>query len=173
MSKVFEAMQFARERHQHQVRKYTGNPYFTHLAEVAGIAATALGPFFMDMGLQVAYLHDCMEDQGVTEDELQQRFGMGVALGVWCLSDLEEGNRAERKEKSRKRLATAPAYVQTIKCADVISNTSSIVLHDPRFAVQYLIQISWLLDVLTLADPKLRNMAMQQVREGQQALLRG
>lgn len=36
--RAFDAMTFAREVHKDQVRKYTGNPYADHLAEVAGLA---------------------------------------------------------------------------------------------------------------------------------------
>jgi guanosine-3',5'-bis(diphosphate) 3'-pyrophosphohydrolase len=72
------------------------------------------------------------------------------------------GNRAERKAASRARLAAAPGWVQTIKCADLISNTSSIVKHDPKFAVTYLEEKRLLLDVLTKADPRLVAIARQQ-----------
>lgn len=39
MNIVFEAMLFAAEVHKDQKRKFTGNPYFDHLSEVAGWAA--------------------------------------------------------------------------------------------------------------------------------------
>lgn len=172
MSTPYEAMLFARTVHESQKRKYTGNPYFEHLVEVAGIYASVADPFFVNTGLMVAYLHDCREDQNVAEEDLQRRFGLEVAAGVTWLSDLEQGNRAQRKAAARDRLAMAPSYVQTIKCADVISNTASIVLHDPNFAVQYLIEVSWLLDRLDRADPRLRNLARTQVWESQRALIR-
>jgi len=38
MSLALDAMIFAREIHKDQKRKYTGQPYADHLAEVAGIA---------------------------------------------------------------------------------------------------------------------------------------
>lgn len=154
---AFEAMQFARRVHAGQVRKYTGNPYVDHLAEVAGIVAT-VGPF---CAVAVAWLHDCMEGQGVTQAQLTDLFGPIVSEGVWWLSDLEKGNRAERKAASRERLSKAPGWVQTIKCADLISNTSSIVMHDPKFSVVYLEEKRLLLDVLTKADPLLLQMAKE------------
>ena len=59
MSTAYEAMIFAREAHKDQKRKYTGNPYADHLAEVAGISVTAcpvnLRP---DVMAAVAWLHD-------------------------------------------------------------------------------------------------------------------
>lgn len=162
MSIAFAAMEYARKAHRAQQRKYTGNPYSDHLAEVAGFVATAL-PWNWN-ALAVAWLHDTVEDTGTTEKFLRKAFGDEVAAGVMLLSDLEEGNRAERKAASRARLADAPAWVQTIKCADLISNTSSIVMHDPKFAVTYLEEKRLLLDVMTKADPRLLAMARSQVQ---------
>jgi (p)ppGpp synthase/HD superfamily hydrolase len=171
---AFEAMVFARHVHRDQVRKYTGNPYADHLAEVAGIVATVAGECLswgapdsiecqIDRLIAIAWLHDCVEDQGVTESDLADRFGFSVARDVMLLSDLEQGNRAERKAASRLRLAAAPGWVQSIKVADLISNTSSIVQNDPKFAVTYLEEKRLLLDMLTHADDRLVAVARNQI----------
>lgn len=163
MGLAYQAMMLAREVHKDQRRKYTNNPYTDHLAEVAGIVATVYDPEFdPDTMIAVAWLHDCVEDQGITEDYLFVKFGWHVASGVMQLSDLETGNRAERKAASRERLAAAPPWVQTIKCADLISNTSSIVQHDPKFSVTYLKEKRLLLDVLMGADERLVAIARAQ-----------
>lgn len=162
MTLAFRAMQFARDVHKDQVRKYTGDPYTDHLAEVAGIVATVQ---LDDVSIATAWLHDCVEDQGTSLEWLANTFGFAVASGVWFLSDLETGNRKERKALSRVRLATAPDWVQTIKVADLISNTSSIVKHDPKFAKVYLEEKRLLLDVLTKADKGLLEIAHNQVKE--------
>ena len=175
---AFEAMRYARRFHAQQVRRYTGNPYSDHLAEVAGIVASVAGritidPLMVDIMISVAWLHDIIEDQRPAEDvqgyfaksALRNDFGDAIAEGVWALSDLEAGNRAERKAASRARLSAAPGWVQTIKVADLISNTSSIVKHDPTFAVVYLEEKRLLLDVLTKADPELVKIAREQCRE--------
>lgn len=158
-SNAFEAMHFAMLVHRDQRRRYTGVPYTDHLAEVAGIVATVAGPEQHDLMVSVAWLHDSVEDQGVSHEALALRFGHEVADGVLLLSDLESGNRASRKEASRARLARAPGWVQTIKAADLISNTSSIVEHDPKFAVTYLAEKRMLLQVLTAADQRLLEIA--------------
>jgi guanosine-3',5'-bis(diphosphate) 3'-pyrophosphohydrolase len=156
------AMNFARAAHTGHVRKYTGNPYADHLAEVAGIVAT-VAPFgSMRLMVSVAWLHDCVEDVGVTLDQIKAEFGPEVAQGVAGLSDLEVGNRAERKAASRARLAACDGWIQTIKVADLISNTSSIVMHDPKFAETYLAEKRALLDVLTRADERLVVIANRQ-----------
>lgn len=172
MNVAYEAMMFAREVHKDQRRKYTNNPYVDHLAEVAGIVAATgiracnVEPFACDelaVPIAVAWLHDCVEDQGVSLEEIQSRFGTIIAIGVSGLSDLETGNRTERKAASRARLAACSDWIQTIKCADLISNTSSIVEHDPKFAVTYLEEKRLLLEVMTKADPRLRKLAFSQV----------
>lgn len=165
MSIAYRAMMFSREAHKAQVRKYTGNPYVDHLGEVAGIVSTVSMDTELahtELVVSVAWLHDSIEDQGVTADTLREQFGSVVTMGVLLLSDLETGNRAERKAASRARLAAAPGWVQTIKCADLISNTSSIVKHDPKFAVTYLEEKRLLLDVMTKADPRLLALARSQ-----------
>lgn len=160
MNMSLKAMEFAREVHKNQKRKYTDTPYFDHLAEVAGIAmSVGWNAAHPDTYMAVAWLHDCMEDQGVESEELVDKFGAIVAEGVWWLSDLEEGNRATRKRLSRERLSKAPGWVQTIKCADLISNTGSIVQHDPKFAKVYLREKELLLEVLDKADRKLWDIA--------------
>ena len=164
MNYAFDAMVFAREVHKTQFRKYSGNYYSDHLAEVAGIVATVTHkwPGFEDAMISAAWLHDSVEDVGVQPLDLAARFGPTIAAGVTLLSDLEEGNRAERKALSRQRLAGAPGWVQTVKCADLISNTSSIVLHDPNFAVRYLHEKRQLLEVMEAADRNLWELAMHQ-----------
>ena len=166
MTLAFDAMKFAREAHKAQRRKYTNNPYIDHLAEVAGIVATVTNQqreVAQEIMVAVAWLHDCVEDQGITAHQLLAiAMPEAVVTGVMLLSDLEQGNRAERKAASRARLAKAPGWVQTIKCADLISNTSSIVEHDPKFAVVYLEEKRLLLDVLKNADPRLLEIARSQ-----------
>ena len=41
---VYQAMTFAMEAHKDQKRKYTNEPYFLHLAEVAGIVSSVSIP---------------------------------------------------------------------------------------------------------------------------------
>lgn len=170
---AFRAMEYARKAHAFQLRKYTDNPYVDHLAEVAGIAMSVgwhNAEIHPDKLMAVCWLHDCVEDQGVDPAELQELFGLEVMAGVVMLSDVEEGNRAERKAASRRRLNASPGWVQTIKVADLMSNTSSIVKHDPKFAVTYLEEKRLMLAILDKADPNLREMAIRQLHHCEELL---
>jgi len=167
MTLPLKAMTFAMERHKGHVRKYTGNPYADHLAEVAGIVSTVnCSP----VTISTAWLHDCVEDVGVTGKEIYQTFGNEVWLGVMALSDMEQGNRAERKKASRLRLGKQNGWIQSIKVADLISNTSSIVAHDPKFAAVYLEEKALLLECLVNADRGLLQLAHNILNEARKVI---
>ena len=162
-------MMFARDKHKDQKRKYTNEPYFVHLAEVAALVETvsynrALGAS-SEVVIAASWCHDTIEDQNVTFEELEDLLGERAATGVLLLSDLEKGNRATRKQLARERLRAAPAWVQTIKVADLYSNTPSIVAHDPEFAKVYVSEACAYLDVLTLADTRLRDLLAKSLKD--------
>ena len=146
-----------------QVRKYTFEPYIVHPAEVAGIVATV--PHTNEM-LAAAYLHDTVEDTGVSIVDIQKEFGNEVASLVGWLTDVskpEQGNRAVRKAIDREHTAMAPAAAQTVKLADLIANSRSILAHDPAFAKVYLEEKRMLLEVLTRGDATLMAQARRIV----------
>ena len=161
MDLVEKARVFATAAHAAvaQKRKYTGEPYIVHPAEVVSILRGR--DFVTDEMLAAAWLHDVVEDTNVTPLDIDEMFGREVALLVMYLTDSPHsvGNRARRKEIDTRRLADAPAEAQSIKLADIISNTSSIVQHDPDFAKVYLKEKADLLEVLTKADARLMEMA--------------
>jgi len=151
---IDQAIAFAAIAHAGQKRKYTGDPYIVHPLEVMSIVRT-VEPDREDMAV-AAVLHDVVEDTPVTLREIERRFGADIGFMVKELTDVAiEGNRAMRKAADRARLAAAPYEVQTIKVADLISNTSTIVQFDPKFAKTYLEEKRLLLEVLTEAHAHL------------------
>ena len=99
---AFKAMMFAHRAHKNQRRKYTNSPYTDHLAEVAGIVATVAPYDFIDMMVSVAWLHDCVEDQDVSIQELKDSFGVVIAFGGRSLE--RYGNRQSSRAKEIKPL---------------------------------------------------------------------
>ncbi len=157
MEMVERARVFATAAHAAvgQVRKYTFEPYIVHPAEVASIVATVAHTEEM---LAAAWLHDTVEDTGVTIEVIRAEFGAEVAELVGWLTDVsrpEHGNRAHRKALDRAHSAMAPAEAQTVKLADLIANTRSIMAHDEAFARTYLEEKRLLLEVMTKGDPTL------------------
>jgi (p)ppGpp synthase/HD superfamily hydrolase len=147
-----------------QRRKYTNEPYIVHPAEVAKIVAGVPGAT-PDM-VAAAWLHDVVEDTGCTYNDIHMGFGTDIATLVGWLTDVskpEDGPRWYRKKMDREHTAAAPAEAQTIKLADLISNTKSIMAHDPKFAKVYLEEKRLLLDVMTQGDAGLMAEARKHV----------
>ena len=70
-----------------------------------------------------------------------------------------------RKAIDRERLARADSETQGIRCADLISNTSTIVHHaDLNFATMHLVEKRAMLEVLTAAPATLREMAWRSLQ---------
>jgi (p)ppGpp synthase/HD superfamily hydrolase len=148
-----------------QLRKYTHEPYIVHPAEVAKIVSTV--PHTPQM-LAAAWLHDVVEDTGVTLETIRAEFGDEVATLVGWLTDVsrpEQGNRATRKAIDRAHSAMAPKEAQTIKLADLISNTRSIMEHDEAFAKTYLVEKRLLLEVMDKGDATLMAEARKYIGE--------
>lgn len=159
---VHKAMNFAMKKHGVQKRKYTKSPYWNHLAEVAGVCSA----FYDDsVVISAAWLHDVLEDTEATKDELIYEFGPNIAYGVEMLSDLEKGNRAERKRLARERLSKCTSWIQDIKLCDIISNTSSIVEYDKKFSKVYLEEAVLLINVLDAADENLKSLANKIIHD--------
>jgi (p)ppGpp synthase/HD superfamily hydrolase len=151
------AAAFAAWQHNaiNQRRKYTGEPYINHPAAVAEIVRSV--PHTEEM-LAAAWLHDTVEDTGATIIDIQVEFGLEVASLVEQITDVScpsDGNRKTRKALDRDHIAKASPQAKTIKLADLIDNSASIVAHDPEFAKVYLEEKAALLEVLREGDPGL------------------
>jgi len=147
-----------------QLRKYTNEPYIVHPTEVAAMVATVSGA--TPAMIAAAYLHDVVEDTKVGFSIIREEFGDEVTtLVMWLtdVSELDDGNRAVRKAIDREHSADAPAEAQTIKLADLISNSKSIMAYDPAFAKTYLAEKRLLLEVLTKGDADLHALASEFV----------
>lgn len=153
------ALEFAKAAHGSQVRKYTGEPYWHHVLAVADTVATV--PGHTTEMLQAALLHDVLEDTEESAEAIEFGFGPLVRAYVEALTDppLSFGNRAARKAAVRDRMLTAPWAVKTIKLADLLDNTASIVARDKDFAKVYLVEKSALLGSLLGGDQVLWNRA--------------
>ena len=170
---IKKAAKFAAKAHgdiSHR-RKYTNEPYIVHPAQVAHMVSKVTDDVVM---IAAAWLHDTVEDTPVSIEDIRREFGNEVAELVDDLSDVakpEDGNRAVRNEINRKHTATASPRAKTIKLADLIDNTKSIVEHDHDFAIVYLKEKELVLEVLTEGDQTLYNMCSESLIQSKLQLL--
>lgn len=163
-----KALQFAIVAHGDQKRKYTGLPYVTHTIEVAEMVLLHGGSVEQ---VAAALLHDTVEDTNVTIEQIHNEFGFEIGTLVGWLTDVslpEDGNRAARKALDRAHTLAAPHDAQFVKLADLISNTTSIVDHDPNFAKVYLAEKKAILDGMkqSVKQTELFRIAQQLTNQG-------
>ena len=122
------AYQFARERHEGQMRD-SGEPYMIHPLMVAGI----LAEMRLDVvGMETGLLHDVVEDTSVTVDEVREKFGEEVARcvdGVTKLSKLDFFSAEDRQAESFRKMLLAMVEdirVIMVKLADRIHNMRTL-----------------------------------------------
>ncbi len=134
-----DALVFARQRHNTQVRKGSGVPYVSHLLGVSSLVLESGG----DEDQAIAgLLHDTLEDfdhTGVTFDELVGRFGERVARIVRDCSDAEPGS-GENKMPWRVR---KEAYIAALEghADDSLLVSNADKLHNARSIVADYVQM--------------------------------
>ncbi len=122
-----QALAYAAELHQKQVRKGGRVPYLAHLLAVAGIVLEYGG----DEDEAIAgLLHDAVEDQGGApiRDEIRARFGDRVAAIVDGCTDGYAQPRLpwrQRKEAFVESIPTASPSVLLVSAADKLHNARS------------------------------------------------
>jgi hypothetical protein len=131
-----EALAYAAEVHEDQVRKGTEIPYVAHLLAVAALViedGARAGAPSEDEAI-AALLHDAAEDRGGAARlaDIEARFGPRVAEIVAACSDAV-GEEAEkppwrpRKEAHLRHLEDADAGVWRVALADKVHNLRAIV----------------------------------------------
>jgi myo-inositol-1(or 4)-monophosphatase len=116
---VESAAIFAEKAHEGAFRKGTKIPYITHPLEAAVIVS---GLTTDREVIAAALLHDVVEDAGVTEEELRQRFGKRVAGLVMDASEDKSKSWQERKGATLRFLETASRDARIVALGDKLSN---------------------------------------------------
>lgn len=160
-------LDFVKLQHGEQKRKYTGEPYWNHLYAVASIVSDYEPHTF---AVEIALCHDLFEDTQCTFTQLHNSL---ISFGYdrkdaydicTCVNELTDVytseahpymNRKKRKAEEAKRLGTISALSQSVKYADLIDNTSSIVERDESFAKVYLSEKKDILSVMNKGNQDL------------------
>lgn len=122
-----KAILFAAEKHEAKNQKVPGTnlPYLLHLSNVAMeilIASAHTENFDLGFAVQVALLHDTLEDTDTTFQELEEKFGLEVAEAVAALTKNERLTKEERMNDCLERIRKLKPEVWAVKLADRITN---------------------------------------------------
>src|SRR5215472_19104185 len=128
---VLRAADAAARWHVNQRRKGAAQePYVTHLLEVAALVAEATAGTDPNL-IVAALLHDTIEDQGVTREEIAAQFNDDVANLVLEVTDNKKLPKAERKQLQIKNAPKLTPRAKILKLADKISNLRSLATSPP------------------------------------------
>lgn len=128
---------FAARAHKNQRRKNaSADPYINHPIEVAAFANDAAVNDGVDAKSLVtiiagAYLHDVVEDCGITLKFIDTWFGPDVARVVEAVSDDKTLPKVMRKQLQIEHAETVSVDVGYVKLADKLSNTLSLIVSPP------------------------------------------
>jgi guanosine-3',5'-bis(diphosphate) 3'-pyrophosphohydrolase len=122
-----EAIRFATYKHLEKNQKVKGTelPYVVHLSNVAMeifAASAATAGFGLDYALQVALLHDTIEDTDTTPDEIKEQFGAEILEGVIAMSKDESLPKERQIPDSLARIKVLRKELWAVKLADRIAN---------------------------------------------------
>lgn len=162
-----KALRYAVTLHDGQQRKFNGLPYASHpIAVMELVSGVSHDPNM----LVAALLHDALEDTIMDPITLGREFGDDVLHLVHGLTDqasLTAGNRRYRMHLERERLSLTCGRTQTIKVADTIHNTQSILREGNGFTRLYLEESRLLLDGLNRGDFALTHIARSLIARNQ------
>lgn len=93
-------------------------PYHKHLQDVVDVIKR-FG--YSGKYIVASWLHDSVEDDGISYNDIKKHFGIEVAEMVYCVTDELGRNRKEKKEKTLPKTASNPDAI-ILKLADRIAN---------------------------------------------------
>lgn len=122
-----EAIKFAAAKHLKMEQKVPGTdlPYVVHLSNVAMeilIAGSNTPDFNLAFAVQVALLHDTIEDTETDFQEIENKFGIEIANAVSALTKNIELPKDQQMHYSLMRIKKLPSEVWAVKLADRITN---------------------------------------------------
>jgi len=169
---------FVKTQHGTQKRKYTFEPYWHHLVNVAALVKEHA--FDAIYGVEVALCHDLLEDTKCNRADLKEELlSIGyeepaaniIVADVKSLTDQftkekhPGKNRKARKLLEAKRiLLQAGPVAQTVKYADVIDNLSTIADRDPEFAKVYISEKEMYIGKMNKGNGTLYRMVLQAIK---------
>lgn len=164
-----------------QRRKYVNTPYIEHPHAVATLVASHFSPIENEAehntyeAIAAAWLHDVVEDTGITIEGLKEDFPSPVAEIVRFVtkpSPFKGETRGEHTRRTNRMLADSPIAAQTIKAADILDNTRTLAERAGANGLPYLLSKRAQLDVLHRAPESLRKLCQATLDEQEQLMRR-
>jgi len=142
---IEKAKAFATNCHKTQTRKFDGKPYIVHPEAVASLVDQFGGSPEM---VAAAWLHDVVEDCGITVRDLIEHFGTQVSGLVWELTSPKDLNKSKKAEYLLDKMNTMSSDALTIKLCDRLNNVSDFNTAPKGFVNKYAPETQFIIDEL-------------------------
>lgn len=119
-----KALEYATNAHSGQTRKVSGTLYIAHPIRVAKTLEEA---GFSVKVVVAGFLHDVVEDTKMTNQDLQDVFGMEVAELVAAHTEDKTKSWEERKQHTINTVANSSLEVKALIAADKLDNLRSLI----------------------------------------------
>ncbi len=147
--------------HNNQIRKFSGFPYFVHTESVANIVVEFKKSKHLKELISVAYLHDSIEDCGISFNYLLSEFGYMVAsIVAEVTNDLKIMKYYGKKYYMSNKVLTLSNYGLVIKLSDRLDNVSDLHIAPAEFRKKYIEETEYM--IRSLRD--FRNLTTTQLR---------
>lgn len=164
-----KSLRFAADKHFVQKVPGSEHPYVVHLSNVAMeilVAAPHSHNFDLHQAIQIALLHDTLEDTDTNFETLRSNFGASVAEGVAALTKNATLPKEEQMQDSLLRITKMPKEVWAVKLADRITNLQIPPAHWEREKkVKYHQEAQLIWDILHEGNPFLADRLATQIEE--------
>ena len=153
-----KAKRIAEILHKGQLRNDRVTPYITHPEAVYNL--------LKEIGIEEedtlcsAWLHDTIEDCGITKEEIESEFNQNIARIVQMLT------RNEGREEYKKRIENADYPVQIIKLADMVHNCATLSSNLPEETIRRKVEegISFYIPLAEKVCPKFSSMLVKHLQ---------
>lgn len=164
-----KAFKFAGEKHHDQKVPSSEANYLLHIGNVAMeilVAFTEVPDFDINFAVQVAILHDTIEDTETTFEKIQTLFGERVAKGVLALTKDEQLPKSDRMKDSLLRINQLEREVGMVKLADRITNLQQPPSHwTKEKSLAYLEQAKVISTILSNKNDYLNRRLLQKIAD--------
>ena len=166
-----KAILFATAKHHNigQTVPGTDLPYLVHLSNVTMeiiFASQFSSDFDTGFAVQLALLHDTLEDTDTTFKELSSVFSPSVAEGVLALSKNKSLPKQDQLSDSIERIKLHPKEVWSVKLADRITNLQQPPSHWPPAKISnYHAEAKFILNSLKGGNQYLEDRLEQKITE--------
>jgi (p)ppGpp synthase/HD superfamily hydrolase len=144
-----------------QLRKYTNEPYIVHPKQVAQFVETAGGTPEM---IAAAWLHDVVEDCGVSVRDLIHLFGTKVSNLVWELTNPNDLDKSKKAQYLLDKMNTMSSDALIIKLCDRLNNVSDFKTAPQGFVKKYAPETKFIIDGLEELERPLNNVQKKLIQ---------